>query len=377
MASQSSKKATQMQADSAAEATQLQREQFNKQVELQEPFRQTGVAANSRLAYLMGLGGTAPAPAVGTTMTMPAATPAASAPVLNRDTLRSQLLSQFTRTQAAEAAPQTTNQPAAPKPYVDPSASGWSPDMAYQAQERTDANAESFIGQPFPGYAASTSYVDEAGLNAEIDRLMAAQGQAQAPQAPAMTQEQAAAAPMATTPGSLLRTFTAADLEADPVYQNGLKFGLDEGRKGIDRQAAARGSALSGATLKALTRFGSDYGSTKANDSYNRFQNNQNSIYNKLAGVSGAGQQATNQVGNASQNFANGASGNIIGAGNSRAAGYIGGGNAITGGISQAVNSWQNNRMMDRIFPNGGAATPVVDSEAWRTTGSGMPSYFN
>ena len=44
------------QAASADRATQLQKQMFDKQVELQAPFRETGLQANNRLALLLGLG---------------------------------------------------------------------------------------------------------------------------------------------------------------------------------------------------------------------------------------------------------------------------------------------------------------------------------
>lgn len=154
--------------------------------------------------------------------------------------------------------------------------------------------------------------------------------------------------------GQFGRRFTAADLNADPVYQSGLQFGLNEGTKGINRQAAAGGSMLSGATLKALTRFGNDYGNTKANESYNRFNNDQNAQYNKLAGLSGAGQQATNQISAAGQNMANNISASQIGAGNARASGYVGQANAWNGAIGGATNALQQYSMMNRMFPTAG-----------------------
>lgn len=154
--------------------------------------------------------------------------------------------------------------------------------------------------------------------------------------------------------GQFGRRFTTADLNADPVYQSGLQFGLDEGTKGINRQAAAGGSMLSGATLKALTRFGNDYGSTKANESYNRFNNDQNAQYNKLAGLSGAGQQATNQISAAGQNMANNISASQIGAGNARASGYVGQANAWNGAIGGATNALQQYSLMNRMFPTSG-----------------------
>lgn len=44
------------QAASADRATQLQKQMFDKQVELQAPFRDVGLQANNRLAFLLGLG---------------------------------------------------------------------------------------------------------------------------------------------------------------------------------------------------------------------------------------------------------------------------------------------------------------------------------
>ena len=146
--------------------------------------------------------------------------------------------------------------------------------------------------------------------------------------------------------GEFSRRFTQADLNADPVYQNGLQFGLDQGTQGINRQAAAGGNFLSGATLKALTRFGNDYGSTKANESYNRFNTDQNSQYNKLAGLSCAGQQATNQVSAAGQNMANNVSASQINAGDARASGYMGQAKAWNNAIGQGYNNWQQNQLM-------------------------------
>lgn len=148
--------------------------------------------------------------------------------------------------------------------------------------------------------------------------------------------------------GEFSRRFTQSDLNADPVYQNGLQFGLDQGTQGINRQAAAGGNFLSGATLKALTRFGNDYGSTKANESYNRFNNDQNSQYNKLAGLSGAGQQATNQVSAAGQNMANQVSASQINAGDARASGYMGQAKAWNSAIGQGYNNWQQNQLINQ-----------------------------
>ena len=68
MGSRAAKKASQAQERSAAEATALQREMFNRQVELQEPFRQAGLAGQNRLLELLGIGGDATARGYGSAM---------------------------------------------------------------------------------------------------------------------------------------------------------------------------------------------------------------------------------------------------------------------------------------------------------------------
>jgi hypothetical protein len=93
--------------------------------------------------------------------------------------------------------------------------------------------------------------------------------------------------------GSLLKGFTNDDLTKDVVYNTGLQFGLDEGLKGLNRRAASGGSYDSGATLKALTRYANDYGTTKASGAYDRFMNDKNTTYNYLSGQQNVGLNAT------------------------------------------------------------------------------------
>lgn len=75
-------------------------------------------------------------------------------------------------------------------------------------------------------------------------------------------------------------------------------FGLNQGTQAIDRSAAGAGSLYSGATLKALQRYGTDYAGTKLGDVFNR--------YSTVAGLGNAatnsntiaGTNAANQIGN-------------------------------------------------------------------------------
>jgi hypothetical protein len=150
--------------------------------------------------------------------------------------------------------------------------------------------------------------------------------------------------------GSLLKKFSLSDLNADPVYQTSLEFGLNEGRRGIENMARARGRLNSGATLKELTKFGTDYGGTKAADSYNRFVNDQTNIYNRLAGVAGTGQQAATTTAGVGQNTANNV-GNIITAqGNARGAASLAQGNAYGQGFSTIGNYYNQQQTLDKVL---------------------------
>lgn len=121
----------------------------------------------------------------------------------------------------------------------------------------------------------------------------------------------------------------------DPGYQ----FGMQQGTQAMDRSAAAQGGLYSGAQMKAAQRFGNDYATTKFND-----------VYNRYAGMSGTGMQATGSMANAGQNYANQAGNNILGAGNSRASGYVGKNNAWADAISGGLKGYQDNQLMRMIF---------------------------
>jgi len=157
--------------------------------------------------------------------------------------------------------------------------------------------------------------------------------------------------------GSLLRPFEERDLANDVPYQTGMQFGLDEGRRGIDARALAGGMYDSGATLKALTRFGNDYGNTKANEAYNRYNQDNANIYNRLAGISGSAQTAAAQVGAQGANSANNIANSIEGMGNASAAGVVGSNNAwanALGGLGNIGSSAQENEILKKILASRG-----------------------
>jgi len=99
---------------------------------------------------------------------------------------------------------------------------------------------------------------------------------------------------------TLLDNFTLADFTKEPGYQ----FRMDEGNKGIDRAAAARGGYDSGSTLKALSRFNQDYASNEYGKAYARDLQNKNRKFNYGYGVSNQGLGAASNVGQFGQQTA-------------------------------------------------------------------------
>lgn len=155
--------------------------------------------------------------------------------------------------------------------------------------------------------------------------------------------------------GFLMDRFDASQMYDDPGYQ----FRLDEGMKGLENSAAARGGLLSGAAMKAISKYGQDYASNEYQNSYNRFNADQTNQYNRLAGIVNTGMGATNQISNAAGQYANNTASANSAMGNAQAAGAIGTANAITGGIAGGVNAYSQNQLMKMIQSPSGGYTPA------------------
>lgn len=104
---------------------------------------------------------------------------------------------------------------------------------------------------------------------------------------------------------------TAAEVMQDPGYQ----FGMEQGQQALDRKASASGGRVSGAALKAASRFGTNYASTGYNAAYQRRQDR----LNRLQALAGIGQTATAGSAMAGANMANQVSNMQTGLGNARA----------------------------------------------------------
>lgn len=120
---------------------------------------------------------------------------------------------------------------------------------------------------------------------------------------------------------------------SNPGYQ----FGFTEGQKGVETSAAARGGLFSGATGKALQRFGNDYADQQGYTPY----------MNRLGNLAGIGQTATNQVGQYGSQVAQSTGQNLLNAGNARASGINGSANAwgnFAGGLAGMAGQYVGNK---------------------------------
>jgi len=329
LGSKASSKAADTQAKSEAEAIAEQRRQYDLTRGDNAQFMNTGRLANQRLSQLMGLSGGGGAGGGG----------GISATGESADALRARLIGQFTN-------PGTPGSPGAtPSDWYS---SVQQPGMVWNGTGGPEADAGHYsytVGpnaSPSPAApwnAGTPSSVDEAGLAAAI---AAAQGGAGG----------TGGGPVAGY-GDLTRRFTMADRDADPVYRSGLEFGLAEGTKGLNNRAQQAGMWDSGATLKALSKYANDYGSTKAEGAYNRFNTDNTTLYNRLAGLGQSGQTANSLVNTAGTNSANQIGKSLTGAGNDRAAGIIGGANAwgdAIGGVANAGQQYfKNQRLKDQM----------------------------
>lgn len=156
-------------------------------------------------------------------------------------------------------------------------------DIAESLRRGDDLSKYEAMGYGISGGAMATpETVDYDALNAAVDKAYAGQN------APSDF-------------GRLTEAFGLEKFQEDPSYQ----FRLNEGNKAIERAMAARGKTFTPEAVKALTGYGSDLASTEYANAYNRYNQDQNTLFGRLATLSGYGQSAGAQQSAMGQNFAN------------------------------------------------------------------------
>lgn len=145
--------------------------------------------------------------------------------------------------------------------------------------------------------------------------------------------------------GRYARPFGMQDFQADPGYA----FRLSEGMKALEASRAARGGLLSGATGKALSRYGQDLASQEYGSAFNRYQTERANRLAPLGSLMGTGQAAAaNQAGSAGQYGTNLSNLTTSGAA-AQAAGQVGMMNALTGSLNTYLNYSANQNIANAL----------------------------
>jgi len=138
-------------------------------------------------------------------------------------------------------------------------------------------------------------------------------------------------------------------LQNSPGYQ----FRLGEGLKALERSAAARGTLLTGGTLKGLTRYGQEFASNEYDKRYQQEM--------ELARM---GQSAAMGSAGLNTDYGRMAGDLLTQQGNVNAAGKTGAANAWNEGLGGAGNAFMQMYGLSQMYPGGGGGYP------------GTPPYF-
>ena len=148
-----------------------------------------------------------------------------------------------------------------------------------------------------------------------------------------------------------------AGFQTDPGYE----FALQQGLRGVDAGAAARGITDSGATRKAEI----GYAEGLANQQYNQYVSRFDNYVNRLYALAGAGQNSATQSATTALNTGNNLSNISLGQGAADANIY---GNAAKG-ISNSVNSLFGNQDFRNWLNSGSGGSSIYGNAASGTPG--------
>jgi len=155
--------------------------------------------------------------------------------------------------------------------------------------------------------------------------------------------------------GEFNKDFTAQDFDVnkDPSAV----FRQQEAMKALSRTYAGSGNFLSGGALKGITQYNQDFASQEFGNAFDRFNVNKTNRFNRLASVANLGQTSANTVGNAGQNYANNVGNNATNLGNSIGSAALYGGRQLNNAVQSVGNSignYFNNRVPTAIQGYGG-----------------------
>lgn len=128
----------------------------------------------------------------------------------------------------------------------------------------------------------------------------------------------------------------------DVTNEAGYQFGLNQGLTAQNNLLGARGMRNSGAALKAASRYGNDYATTKYDNAFNRVVANRSAQLNPLQSLAGAAQTGASTVAAVGNNYANTVGGNQTALGNAQAANSLAQANIWGGTVNQLASGLKN-----------------------------------
>lgn len=261
--------------DYGNQALGLQKQIYDENKALIQPYATAGTAGLNELMRRMGLGGGA-----------------GTSGLKTEAQLRQELMPGYTTQGQTSNDAYYNNQNALFGLLADGANAARNTSQIAEARQRL-ADTKPTIGQ---------NIVDNAGLDAAV--------------AKALADQQAASTAAQSDPlyGSLLKSFGMEDYQADPGYQ----FRLSEGNKALERALASRGqfTSMNPAAAKALQEYGQQSASQEYGAAYDRYNMDQGNIFNRLASITGIGQNATGQLAGVGTNYANAGTDLYTGMGN-------------------------------------------------------------
>ena len=154
--------------------------------------------------------------------------------------------------------------------------------------------------------------------------------------------------------GSLSRDFGMQDFQQDPGYG----FRMSEGLKALERSAAGRGGAASGAAMKGITQYGQNLASQEYQNAFNRYMANRQARLSPLQNLMGMGAGAASGLSNAAGQFGQVGGQSYGDIGNAQAAGIMGPMNALSQGIGSAANIYNSGQLVNALKQGGGGRGP-------------------
>jgi len=138
--------------------------------------------------------------------------------------------------------------------------------------------------------------------------------------------------------GKYGRDFSMADYQADPGYA----FRLSEGMKQLGHQAAGRGGAISGQTMKGIQDYAQNSASQEYQNAYNRYQQNRTNQLQPLGNLMSSGQSAASNQGSAAGNYGANAGNAYMAAGQAIGAGQLGQANTLANTLGSTASAYMN-----------------------------------